>query len=65
MNALEYRVRAMIRDLAHEHRPAVISAWEHSDGTLLSFIEELESQRWDHPDLPVDSLIEQIAWDVA
>lgn len=65
MNSLEFRVREMVRDLAREHRPAVIGAWERSDGSLLSFIEELQSQQWDYPDLPVDSLVEQIAWDVA
>lgn len=65
MTSLEFRVRELVRELAREHRPAVVSAWEHCDGTLLSFIEELESQQWDYPDLPVGSIIEQIAWDVA
>lgn len=65
MNALEIRVRELLRELPREHRPAVISAWEHSDGTLLSFIQELESQRWDYGDLPVDDIVDRLAWDVA
>lgn len=65
MTSMEYRVRELVKGLDRELRPAVISAWEHSDGSLLSFIEELQGQQWDFPDLPVDSLIEQIAWDVA
>lgn len=65
MSILEFRVRKLLKDLPREHRPAVISAWEHSDGTLLSFIQELESQTWEYGDLPVSGIIDQLAWDVA
>lgn len=64
-NPIELRVRELIRGLDREHRPPVIRAFESSDGSLLSFIEELNSQSFDYPDLPVDDIIGQLAWDVA
>jgi len=61
---LEYRVIELVKELDREHRPAVIGAWESCDGTLLSFMEEMTAQTWDYPELPVQSIVDQIAYDV-
>lgn len=64
-NPIELRVRELIRGLDREYRSPVIRAFESSDGSLLSFIDELNSQSYEYPDLPVDDIIGQLAWDVA
>jgi hypothetical protein len=65
MNDLSVRVNILINKIEPEHRIPVLNAMSSSDGTYLSFHSELVSQRWDYPELPVESIIDEICWDVA
>ena len=65
MSALDGRVSAVINSIDPEHRKAVISALKASDGTVLSFQQELAAQIWDTPELPVQDLLDKIIFDVA
>ena len=64
MNALDVRVGMMINDLEPEFRIPVVNALQASDGTVLSFQEELSAQTWDMPELPVQDIMDKITWDV-
>ena len=65
MSVIEFRVRELLTQIDREHRHAVVSAFERCDGALLSFQEELSAQTWDYPDLPVQTILYNIAYDVA
>lgn len=64
MNALDIRVGRVINDIEPEFRIPVINAVKSSDGTFLSFQEELASQVWDMPNLPVQDILDRVAYDV-
>lgn len=65
MNALNIRINRMINDLEPEFRMPVVNALRTCDGTLLSFQEELVSQTWEVPELPVQDILDLVAFDVA
>lgn len=65
MTALDIRINKMINDLEPEYRIPVVNALRNSDGTLLSFQQELSAQVWDTPDLPVQDILDRVAFDVA
>jgi hypothetical protein len=65
MTALDGRVSAVINTIDPEYRMTVIAALKASDGTVLSFQQELAAQVWDNPDLPVQDILDKIAFDVA
>jgi len=65
MTVLDGRIAAVINHVDPEHRMAVIAALMASDGTVLSFQEELSAQVWDNPTLPVQDLLDKIIFDVA
>jgi hypothetical protein len=65
MNALDIRINRMINSLEPEFRIPVVNALRASDGTLLSFQQELSAQTWDTPDLPVQDILDLVAFDVA
>ena len=46
--------------LPREFRSPVVEALNNSDGTLDSFQAELSSQTWDHPDLPVQDILDKL-----
>ena len=46
--------------LPREFRSPVVEALNNSDGTLSSFQAELASQTWDHPDLPVQDILDKL-----
>lgn len=64
MNALDIRINRMINSLEPEFRIPVVNALRSSDGTLLSFQQELAAQVWDTPELPVQDIIDLVAFDV-
>lgn len=64
MNALDIRINKMINSLDPEYRMPVVNALRNSDGTLLSFQQELSAQVWDTPDLPVQDILDKVAFDV-
>lgn len=64
MTALDIRINKMINDLEPEYRMPVVNALRNSDGTLLSFQQELSAQVWDTPDLPVQDILDKVAFDV-
>lgn len=64
MNALDTRIAVVINDVEPEFRMSVLTALKASDGTLLSFQEELNAQIWENPELPVQAILEKIAFDV-
>lgn len=64
MTALDIRINQMINSLEPEFRIPVINAVRSSDGTLLSFSEELAAQVWDTPELPVQDILDKVAYDV-
>ncbi len=65
MTALDIRINKMINSLEPEYRISVINALRLSDGTLLSFQQELAAQVWETPDLPVQDILDRVAFDVA
>lgn len=65
MTALDIRINLMINNLEPEFRIPVINALRASDGTVLSFQQELAAQTWDTPGLPVQDIVDQVCWDVA
>lgn len=65
MTALDIRINRMINSLEPEFRMPVVNALKSSDGTLLSFQEELVSQTWEVPELPVQDILDRVAFDVA
>lgn len=65
MHALDIRINQMINSLEPEFRIPVVNALRASDGTLLSFQQELSAQTWDTPELPVQDILDKVAFDVA
>jgi hypothetical protein len=65
MNSLSIRINNVINNVEPEFRIPILNALTCSDGTYLSFHSELVSQTWDHPELPIDTIINEICWDVA
>lgn len=65
MNALDIRIGMVINSLDPEFRIPVVNALRASDGTVLSFQQELSAQVWDNPGLPVQEIMDCIAFDVA
>lgn len=65
MNALDIRVNRMINLIEPEFRIPVITALKASDGSVLSFQEELAAQTWETPNLPVQEIMDRIIFDVA
>jgi hypothetical protein len=51
--------------IEREFRVPVSVAFKQSDGTFLSFQQELSAQVWDHPDLPVQEILDKLAYDLA
>jgi len=64
MTALDVRINTMINSLEPEYRISVVNALRLSDGTLLSFQQELAAQVWETPDLPVQDILDRVAFDV-
>lgn len=65
MSVIEFRVRELLTQLDREFRYPVVSAFESCDGTFMSFQEELTSKVWDYPELPVQEILDSLAYDVA
>jgi hypothetical protein len=65
MTALDIRINQMINTLEPEFRIPVVNALRSSAGTLISFQQELSAQVWDTPDLPVQDILDRVAFDVA
>lgn len=65
MNALQYRIQNVLLDIDREFRNPVARAFKQSDGSYLSFQEELSSMAWDYPELPVQYILDKIAYDLA
>lgn len=63
MNALTARITAMQDWLPREFRKPVSVAADLSDGTFLSFQQELAAQSWDFPELPVQEILDKISYD--
>jgi hypothetical protein len=64
MTALNIRINQMINALEPEYRIPVVNALSASDGTVLSFQEELVSQTWDNPYLPVQEIMDKLMFDL-
>jgi hypothetical protein len=64
MNALDIRVKMVVNNIEPEFRVPVVNALQASDGTLLSFQQELSAQVWDMPELPVQDIMDRVAFDV-
>lgn len=65
MNALDIRIKHMINDIDPEFRIPVLNALKYSDGTVVSFSEELVGQVWENPELPVQDILDKLLYDVA
>ena len=65
MTALDVRINLIINKLEPEFRMPVVNALRASDGSFLSFQEELVSQTWEVPELPVQDILDRVAFDVA
>jgi hypothetical protein len=64
MNIIQLRVQRFFDEIPREFRVPVSAAADLSDGTLLDFHQELENQTWEYPDLPVNEIVNIIAYDV-
>jgi len=64
MSALNERILVVQDRIPREFRKAVSVAAGFSDGTVLSFEQELSSQVWDYPELPVQDIMDLIAYDL-
>jgi len=65
MNALKFRLHELMPTIEREFRIPVSVAFKQSDGTFLSFQQELSAQSWDYPDLPVQEILDKLAYDLA
>lgn len=65
MNTLNARIKVVQDKIAREYRKPVIVAANLSDGTFLSFQQELAAQAWDYPNLPVQRICDMISYDIA
>lgn len=61
MTALDIRISQMINLLDPEFRIPVITALRSSDGSVVSFQQELAAQVWDMPELPVQEILDKLA----
>lgn len=55
-------VKQLINSLEPEYRIPVQQAFKASDGTLLSFQQELSAMTWDYPRLPVQDIVDRVAY---
>lgn len=53
----------IVSQLAPEHRVPVAESIRFSDGSPQSFAMELTAAGWDHPDLPVQEILDQMVVD--
>lgn len=63
MNALTARILTVQDTLPREFRKPVSVAADMSDGTFLSFQQELAAQSWDCPELPVQEILDKVSYD--
>ena len=61
MNKFQQQLNAVMQNLDREHRAAVAEAAEFSDGSPASFELELVAAAWEHPGLPVSTIMDQFA----
>lgn len=64
MSVLNERILIVQDRIPREFRKAVVTAAVLSDGTVLSFEQELSSQVWDYPELPVQDIMDIVAYDL-
>lgn len=55
-------VKALINSLEPEYRIPVQQAFKASDGTVLSFQQELSAMSWDYPRLPVQDIVDRMLY---
>lgn len=65
MTSLQYRLQNLLLNIDREFRNPVAKAFAQSDGSFVSFAEELSSMSWDYPDLPVQDILDKVAYDLA
>jgi hypothetical protein len=53
----------IVSQLEPEYRVPVADALRMSDGTPVSFEQELQAQTWEHPGLPVEQILQQVMVD--
>jgi len=53
----------VVSSLNLEHRRPVAEALDLCDGEAGLFRQELQSQTWEYPDLPVEEIVQQIVVD--
>lgn len=64
MRVIDERVKVVINQIDREFRVPVMEAARLSDGTLLSFQQELSGQAWDYPSIPVEDILNRVSYDV-
>lgn len=64
MNTLLARIQTVQDHIPREFRKPVIEAANLSDGTFLQFQQELASQSWEFPTLPVQEICDLIYYDI-
>jgi hypothetical protein len=65
MSVLAIRINKIINSLEPECRIPVVQALRTSDGTFLSFQQELAAHSWENPNLPVQDILDSVAFDIA
>lgn len=65
MNALDVRVAMILDEVDMEFRTPILTALRYSDGTVLSFSQELAAQTWENPELPVQDILDKLLYDLA
>jgi len=65
MNSLQYRLQNLLLEIDREFRNPVARAFAQSDGSFASFAQELSAAAWDYPELPVQDILDKVAYDLA
>ena len=65
MTSLQYRLQTLLLEINREFRNPVARAYAQSDGSFASFAAELSATAWDYPDLPVQDILDKVAYDLA
>ena len=57
---LQFQIRHVIFNLDREYKVPVSDAFANCDGSYDSFVNELNSQAWEYPELPVEHILSKI-----
>lgn len=60
MSNFKQSIARVINEVPREFKAPVMQAFDNSDGTYLNFEQELTAQVWDHPELPIQDILDRL-----